>query len=434
MGAPTRAARAAGCLLALATLAGCEVTNPGPVQDEFLNDPSSHSALVNGARRQLLLGANDVFYETAIVARELMPGGNTGAYGFAVRTLFGELPWDVGGGAWSTVHQARWIAEDGIRRFVDENAIPVADRPKSLVLAQAYLWAGYANRVLGEYSCEAVFNGGPAESYLKHFERAEGQFTKALEIATTANNASFKNAALAGRAQVRMWRGDWSNAAADAKLVPNGYVWNLPTDEQNPAYRNGIFFGNAGNPYRSYSVWRTYYHTYYTDTGDPRVTWLADPKFPYANSALPGYGQIPFINQTKYTLATSPYPLAKWQEMRLIEAEALLVAGNVQGAMTIINALRTGYVSKTTGQPLKPWTAANATEAWTVLKRERGIELWLEGRRLGDLRRWKEKNTPGDPELPNFKAVSTQFKDQPDLCRPIPQSERVTNSNLPDTP
>jgi hypothetical protein len=429
-----KAAGAAGFLLGLGLLAGCEVTNPGPVQDEYLNEASSHAALVNGARRQLLLGANNIFYETSIVARETMPGGNTGNYGFAVRILFGELPWDVGGGSWSTVHQSRFIAEDAIRRFVDENAIPSADRGKSLVLAQAYLWAGYANRVLGEYSCEAVFNGGSAEAYVKHFERAEAHFTKALEIATAASNTNFRNAALGGRAQARMWRGDWAGASADAKLVPTGYTWNLPTDEQNPDYRNGIFFGNAGNPYRSYSVWRTYYHSYYTDTGDPRVPWVADPRFPYANSALPGYGQIPFVNQTKYTVATAPYPLAKWQEMRLIEAEAALVAGNATAAMTLINALRTSYTSKTTGQPLKPWTAANATEAWTILKRERGIELWLEGRRLGDLRRWKEKSTPGDPELPNFRAVSAQFKDPPDMCRPIPSQERVTNPNIPDTP
>jgi hypothetical protein len=427
------AARAAS-LVGLMALAGCEVTNPGPVQDEYLSDASSHSALVNGARRQLLLGANNIFYETSIVAREVMPGGNTGNYGFSVPILFGNLPWDVGGGSWGTVQQARFIAETAITRFVDQNAIPAAERGTSLVLAQAYLWAGYSNRVLGEYSCEAVFDGGPAEPYLKFFERAEGQFTKALAIATAANNANFKNAALAGRAQARMWRSDWANASADAKLVPNGYVWNLPTDEQNPDYRNGIFFGNAGNPYRSYSVWRTYYHTYFSDTGDPRVPWVADPKFPYANSALPGYGQIPFINQTKYAQATSPYPLAKWQEMRLIEAEALLQAGNVTGAMQLINALRTSYTSRTTNQPLRPWTAANATEAWTILKRERGIELWLEGRRLGDLRRWKERNTPGDAALPNFKAVSSQFKDQPDLCRPIPSQERVTNPNIPDAP
>ena len=120
--------------------------------------------------------------------------------------------------------------------------------------------------------------------------------------------------------------------------------------------------------------------------------------------------------------------------MRLIEAEGLLNSGDWQGAMTLINALRARYTSDTTGKPLEPYAATSLNDAWKYLKRERGIELWLEGQRLGDLRRWRANNTPGDLELPNFKAVSTQFKAEPDVCRPIPKNERETNPNIPDTP
>lgn len=430
----TLATRAAALALLSLLAAGCEVTNPGPVQDEFLSDRTSWDALVNGARRQLLLGGNDIFYETAIVSREVMPGGNTGAYGFAVEILFGALPWDIGGDAWSTVQQARWIAESAVHRFVDENAIPVAERPRSKTLANAYLWAGYANRVLGEYTCEAVFDGGAAESYSKHFERAQTQFSKALEIAVAASDDNLKYAALGGRAQVRMWLKDWAGAVADAKQVPTAFTWVLPADDQAPNTRNAIYFGNAGAPYRSYSVWRTFFHTYYPATGDPRAKWVTNASFPYANSALPGWGQVPFVNQVKYRGPADGFPLAKGTEMRLVEAEALLNAGDWQNAMVLINALRARYVSDTTGKPLEAYVATSLNDAWKYLKRERGIELWLEGRRLGDMRRWRVNNTPGDLELPNFKAVSAQFKDQPDTCRPIPQRERETNPNIPDTP
>jgi hypothetical protein len=105
--------------------------------------------------------------------------------------------------------------------------------------------------------------------------------------------------------------------------------------------------------------------------------------------------------------------LSSGWERRLIEAEALLVANDIPGAMARLNLRRTAL-------NLAPWTATNATEAWTALKRERGIELWLEGRRLGDFRRWAALNRPGDQE--NMTGRN--------LCFPIPLSELETNPNL----
>ena len=104
--------------------------------------------------------------------------------------------------------------------------------------------------------------------------------------------------------------------------------------------------------------------------------------------------------------------------MRLIEAEAKLIAGtDIPGAMALINKHRLAL-------SLAPWTATTLPDAWTALKRERGIELWLEGRRLGDLLRWETLNRPGtlDPleELPGR-----------DLCFATPLSEKQTNPNYP---
>jgi starch-binding outer membrane protein, SusD/RagB family len=434
-----RAPRTVPRLIICATLAllvsACEVTNPGPVQDEFLNDLSSHAGMINGARRQLLLGFNNVAFMMAFPAHEIFPGGNTGAYGFNLRILFGgEMPYDVSGGEWSQVQQARYIAEDAIRRFVDENAIAAAQRPTSTILAEAYLWAGFANRVLGEFSCDAVFDGGPLEPASKHLERAQTHFSNALTIANAANKADLKNAALGGRAQVRMALGDWTGAAADAKLVPTSYVWLLPADDAAPDTRNTLFFANAGNPYRSYSVWKTFFHTYYPETGDPRAKFVSVPGFPFANGSMPGVGQVPFLDQTKYTKPGQGFPMVRGQEMRLIEAEALLVAGDWQGAMTIINALHTSYSNDKTGQKLAPLAATNLVDGWTNLKRERGIELWLEGRRLPDMRRWKEKGTPGALDWPNWNAQYPRFGAQPALCRVIPLAERAANPNIPDVP
>ena len=91
------------------------------------------------------------------------------------------------------------------------------------------------------------------------------------------------------------------------------------------------------------------------------------------------------------------------------------------------------------GMPLEPWEANSLGEAWTRLKRERAIELFLEARTLGDQRRWEENNTPGDLELPDFERISEIFSDsprgtaingQPRLCFDVPDSERERNDNI----
>ena len=63
--------------------------------------------------------------------------------------------------------------------------------------------------------------------------------------------------------------------------------------------------------------------------------------------------------------------------------------------------------------------ATTVTDAWTLLKRERGIELWLESRRLGDFRRWAANSRPG----------TTDDMTGRDLCFATSLSEKQSNPN-----
>ena len=69
-------------------------------------------------------------------------------------------------------------------------------------------------------------------------------------------------------------------------------------------------------------------------------------------------------------------------EMRLVEAERQLVAGNATNAVNLLNLRRTNLSVGTYDN------AVSVDSAWSLLKRERALELHLEARRLGDLRRW----------------------------------------------
>jgi hypothetical protein len=403
-------------------LTACEVTNPGPVADEFLDLPEAHQALVNGAAARLSGGVGYVALSGGFAAREVFPTGQTNlSQSLLVQAGF-LSPVDVGT-HWSQVQQARWVAEDAVRRF---QALPQG-RVNAAVFAEAYLWAGFANRTLGENMCSAVFNGGPEEPSTKYFERAEAAFSEAI----TRGTGDVRTAAYAGRAAVRVHTRNWSGAASDAAQVPLAFVFRVAADPTDANTRNVLAYANLNTPYRAYSGIETWFIGYYNSTGDPRVQFTFDSRYPNGVQNLPGYGLVAWWPTPKYPLNNTPIRLASGREMALIRAEAALIANDWPAAMTLINSLRTSTVSRTTNQALQPWTAANITQAWTFLKRERGIELWLEGRRLGDIRRWEAASTPGTLDWPNFEALSSLFRNNPpSKCFPIPDSERETNPNL----
>ena len=424
---PRNARRAAGVIATAAllapVLAGCEVTNPGPVEDKFLNLQAAHQASVTGAERQLAVATGQIAYTTALAAREIMPGGQTGNGGHIPIVQAGHMPVNSEGGQWQDAHQARWIAEEAIRRFTSGDTETVLPS----VLAEAYLMAGLANRLLGETYCEAVFDGGAAEPNIRYFERAEKHLTNALAAGGSQNT---KNTAYAGRASVRVWLDKWPEAVSDAQEVPLGFAYMLNQDVSVRETSNHVYEGNSEN-IMAWTVWNTWFEGYYRETGDPRTPWRGDLSRPFASASLSGYGKVPLLFGMKYQSFSDDFRIASGQEMVLIRAEALLRQNQWPEAMTLINSIRTSVISDTTGQPLAPWTANSIDDAWTFLKRERAIEFWIEARRMGDLRRWAADQTPGEIDWPDFESISQLFVDYtPSECFPIPDSERDANQNL----
>jgi hypothetical protein len=424
-------------------LGACEITNPGPVQDSFLDDETTHTGLVRGAERSLLIGAMRIFFASATITREIFPGGDTNSH--SPRLQFGALPSNEMDEYWNPTQQARFIAEDALRRF-DKQGVEATPENR----AQATLWAGYANKLLGENFCQVVINGGEAQPPSVALERAEDHFTDAISAAA---NGQQRQAAYAGRAQTRIQLGDWTGAVADAGQVDTDFVWGIEADPAFVETRNFIAFANLNENYRQYTYHFTYFYDdlgngfgtgYYTDTGDERVTYTTDPDFPVANASLPGFGNVPWSFDPDFELS-DPVILSTGSEMRLYEAEHILLTnpGNFQAAMDLINEVRASYVSDFDQQPLGPLSATSAAEAGTHLKAERLIDGHLKGRRFLDLRRWggvpgvgnaTRDDTPGDYYWPDWGQLSTFFDDEPmATCFPIPDSERDINPNLPTT-
>ena len=392
---------------ALLTLAACDFTveNPGPVRDDFLNDSGTFPALVEGMERALGEALNWIAYTGGAIGQEVSPAGSIGNFGITPAQKTGRLNANDNDTHWSNAQRARWVAESGIERMREELGEGFS---RDTLAAEALLWAGFANRLLGENMCEAVIDSGAAQPGRVSFERAEADFTEALAIAQAGGSARLEDVALAGRASVRVALGGWEGAAADAAAVPENLAFTMSYFGISQDQYNRIFWANANEPYRAHSVVDTYYEDYYTETDDARVAWGFNPEVPVGD-----VGEVRWLYQLKYADRTSPIALVTGDEMQLVLAEAALRNGNWQEALQTINALRAEA-------DVRPWEASSMEETWTHLKRERGIELWLEGRRLGDLRRWTEEGTPGAMESMEGR----------DLCFPIGQTEIETNTNL----
>jgi len=380
------------------------ISDPGPVDDSALDAPTSHPALVNGMSRSLSRALNYVAYTGAALSREIVASGSMTLFGITVRQRAGALDPGETDDHWRFAQQARWVAEDGVRRM----RATLSDQfASSALAAEALVHAGYANRLLGENMCDGVIDGGPIQPRALYFQRAEAAFSEAQAIAAAANNQTLLLAARAGRASVRVWLGDWAGAAADAAGVPAAFVYQARYTVTELEQYNRIYWSNGNQPYRAHSVVGTFYEAYYASTNDPRVQWRRNPAIPL------GTQNVPWLFQTKYDKRESPITLASGREMRLIVAESRLRSGDLAGALSALNQTRIEL-------SLPSWTAATLDEAWVALKRERGIQVWLEGRRLGDLHRWLADKSPGVVE--DMTGRST--------CFPIGQTKSETNPSV----
>ena len=412
------------------TLGACdlEVTNPGPVADTSLNDDAAFQATLNGAIRTFSDAINEIGVDVSIRTREFNPTALNDWYYVEVNGWSGEGDVENVVG-FNTAHDARWMADDAVRRLTE---VLGSGASSNGIVAQAHLWGGYIHRLMGEYFCEAVYDGGPALPGTDYLDRAETRFTSAIEVGTAAGLSDVVTAATAGRASVRVDLGDWAGAVADAATVSTDFSWGVPYFGGGDwrLYNAFYFYSAPESSAQIFTVWNTLTEGYYTATDDPRTPWVADPDKEFGSGSLQPWGQVPWWRPTKYAGIDSPIELSSGEEMRLIEAEDMLRGGDMAGAMVLINDLRERALAGL-GNP----APADMDEAWAFLKRERGIELWLEGRRLADLARWRADSTPGALDPLELGLVARDGFIGPDLttadlCMPISNTEREENENL----
>jgi starch-binding outer membrane protein, SusD/RagB family len=410
-----RMMRRASVAVSLLAFAGCnffDVTNPGPIEDSNLDNTSAMAGVATGMSFDLSRAMDVVTQEAAIMADELYHGGSYTDEGLYNR---GIIRFDgLTNTLWGNMQRARWVAEAGIERM---KTVLGTGYDTSPLAARANIYAGLANRLLGETVCEAVIDGGAPQDFKVHFSRAEAQFTEAIRIATGITTASLRDSLLrvayGGRASVRAWQGKWTDAATDAALVPTSYVFVAPFSTNTTAENNDLVFETTTRS--EYTVFNTQWAQ--NPKADARVPW--DTVRTSSGALAVGQdGRTTFFRQRKYTALGSDIPLVKGTEMLILRAEAALRNNDVPGAMTLINQERAFY--NTAAAPLPALTATTAAQAWPILQKERGAVTWLESRRFWDLRRWLTEPAP----------IQNTYLTSRDKCIPISQDEVNSNPNL----
>ena len=286
-------------------------------------------------------------------------------------------------GTQNSLLRARWFAQDAEARF--QRVLGDAEAESSPLTAQVRMSGAMADLYIGLAYCEAPGEpSGPAINSQALLRQAESKFTTAMSTASAAGTPEFQTAAQAGRAIARLMTGDYAGAAADAAAVPDGFSYDAIFNQQSTnsvvVLTTKNFNEAAGLMYKWWpqidqSDNSGFFRDIFTDAPDQRMPVFFDGEVATDN-------ETPHYSQWKYNKDTDDIPMVHSDHMRLIQAEAMMNAGDYAGATAILNDLRDAV-----GLAPLDVAADQATMQENLLS-ERLAELFMEGFRAVDLHRF----------------------------------------------
>lgn len=419
-------ARAVGAtLLVLATVAAAgacrDITSLDQINLSQLDagtvyQPDNAKLLVNGS-----VGDFECAYTRYVTATGMFTDEMRNAiarienYDYDRRTVVGTSPYGTTDctsiqfpGVYTPLSVARTSGDTVVSKLQGWTDAQVPGRTQLIGRASAY--TGYSLVLLGEAMCSAAINIGPEIQPAELFAQAKLRFDAAVTAATQANDATTLNLARLGRARAQLDLGNKAAAAADAALIPDGFIVNFAPDAVDPRRQNLLYVHMGQNALSSVD---TSVMNAYDATKDPRIA--------YTSTGLTGTnGQTKVAYANKAATVTAPIALAKWSEAQLIIAENMVATGNLGGAAGIINVLRTRA-----GTTAYDATGATAAQVLAQIVEERRREFFLEGHRVGDVRRYGVTLNPAPGAAYMNGGV---YGDQ--KCFPLPDVERINNPNI----
>lgn len=443
-----RSSRALGLALAFTAggLAGCEswleVTNPAAIEPPALEDSTYIGLMVNGA-----IGD----FQPAFAWTALFSGGFTDELrnhqGFFENVEMDRRDVNPGNGTYilgiyNGLHRARFMADSVAGRLkVFLGAAAASD----LRVARMLAYAGYSWLLLGEQLCETPIDRSAPVPSDELLETAIQRFDEAIAMATAVQAAettavilagadSIANFARVGAARAALNLNDGPRAIPYAAAVTPAYASEASRGfEFHALYREGATSGEQrryGNPYWEFannSRWFSISGTPFEglNATDPRVPAELRTALDGTTRLTPNSPQA-FSTYTDTLLntdasfrgarfeATSKIRIASALEARYIVAEA---EGPNPANVAFINERRA------VGGDTALAAAVTPADYQAALRDQRRRDFFIDGHRLGDLRRYKRFYGIDEfPSGPYFGSTTVSYGTQE--CWPIPITEQ----------
>ena len=398
-----------------------EQSNPGSLSASSLYTPTNAQVLVNGAIGDFECAFSRYVSGSGLFTDELQASiSNSANLDYDRRTFTSAAAYGTGScnstqvpPIYTTLSTARGSTDTvlaKLRGWTDAEMPTGINRTK--LIGQVAAYAGYSLVLMGEGMCSAAINLSGELTPAQLFNEAKIRFDSAIVAATAASDQTTVNLATLGRARTLLDLGDAANAEKDALKIPASFVVNMSTDATNPRRQNNIFV--TVNNSSLATVDPTYRGLTINGAPDPRVA--------VTNTGKAGAAQGTVIwTVDKYGSFTAAMPVARYAEAQYIIAEARVAANDLAGAAAAINAVR----ATRTGLPTFSATGLTAADVKAQIVEERRRELYLEGHRLGDLRRLNIALTPATGSAyPGGGAYGSLS------CFPLPDVERINNPNI----
>lgn len=397
-----------------------DVQNPGQLTEPKLDNPAFIDELADSPMGEFNLMYTPIARFGAVLSDEMVNGHQFEEWKEIDLRIMREgntILTDI----YRPVQRSRVSGENMTDRLKTLLGAAAATDPR---VAKTLIYAGYSNVVLAEYFCEAPLGPTEAASTPQQiFERAVGEFEEALTILGTQNTAFanyYRNLARVGIARALLNLNRKPEAISYAALVPAGFAAIVPHSEADPSLNNLLFDATNG-AFQNLGV-------------DARFRGYNDPRVPFLAAATLGHNQLTPLHTPGQSQSYSEYqagvrvPFQKATDHVFASGlEAQHIVAEAQGptapTVTFINARRASV-----GQgPM----AADATPAQIMaeLFKQRGLDLFLGGTRLGDLRRYRAQYNvdlfpTGEHPAPTYGDYSTA------TCFVPSRDEAVGNPNF----